>query len=200
MEVDINEKPTSRLIFRPEVVRRYIQEREQVVMPKHLAPSIFIFLWALLGTLIVVLIYSFWIKIPIFTSATAIVQNYSSDSSTSEPLLLVFFPAAYCSTLHHGQLVYYKLSNSTELDKTIIVKIDSTILNPRKAESLLQRYNQTGIRINEPVLIASALFAQPVGSMAKNFDGSILNVEIIVGYQRLISFLPVLSELFKNLE
>ncbi|HEX7320655.1 MAG TPA: hypothetical protein VF399_09930 [bacterium] len=191
-------KSPLRLIFRPEMVKRYIQEREQTILPRHLAPPFFAMAWVLLGIMLVVLLFACWTKIPIFTSATAIVQSSPSDSLQTEPFLMILLPVSYRTDIHQGQQVYYTIPGSTELSKCIITMTDSTILNPKKADALFGKYHQAGIRINEPVSIAYATIKRPSGNTVDDQAGSILSVKIITGHQRLISLIPFLGKFFKT--
>ncbi len=193
-------KSSSRLIFRPEVIRRYIQEKEKTVVPRYLTPPFFIFKWTLLGILISAMLLACWIDIPIFVNAKALVQKNPIDSTITKSLLLILLPATYCPALHRGQQIFYRLSKSAGFSRSAIIKIDSTILNPRKADSLLQRCNQTGVHYNEPVIIAEASFTPPSECTANDFEGSVLSVRIIVGYQKLISSIPIIGNIFKATE
>jgi hypothetical protein len=45
-------KSASRQIFRPDAVRRYIENQQKAVLPRCMGPHTFLYLWTLLGLLV----------------------------------------------------------------------------------------------------------------------------------------------------
>lgn len=52
---------TQRSIFRTDAIRRYAQDQSKAILPRFVCPRTFLYLWILLGLLLLVATYVVWV-------------------------------------------------------------------------------------------------------------------------------------------
>jgi hypothetical protein len=188
---------TNHSIFRPDAMQRYIQREEKQVLPQFVSPRIFLFLWALLGLLILGLGVSWFTKVPVYASGPAVVMQGSSEILVNGDglLLIAFLPPKSLSSLRVGQTMLVHLINSTPLKRPVIV-VEPEITSPTDVQEKLAFSDGMARADTQPAAVAIApLEPVPTGLPAASYIGGVFPVDVEVGSRRVISLLPGLRQL-----
>ncbi len=190
-------KESSRSIFRPEVVQRYIQEREKAVLPRFISSRVFVFIW---------LLFSFFLlggslfgfkKVPVYASYPAVaIRNTSSPTISDSILFAVLLPAEKLSILKVGQPIILN-ANKTQIKSKIII-IEPEVIEPEAVWKRFAVHPSMPIMLTKLSVVAIAKCELKSGSLPTMSDiGNIYHGEVEVGSTRLISYVPIVGELFR---
>src|SRR5262245_24447041 len=99
-------EPQPAMIFRPSAVRRYMQWQDTAVYPKLSSSHTFIYLWFLVGLLLLSGVMLSWFgELPIYASGvvTIVERKARLDGSASDLTLLVWLPSKEFAHLRPGR-------------------------------------------------------------------------------------------------
>lgn len=180
-------------IFRNNAVKHYMQGRDKDTLPRFISLPIALFLWVLLGLLLVVGLLAWYEQIPSYISGRGVVlnSNYAPRSSSGEEAVAVaFFAVDQAAHLHVGQSVFVRFASSTQSLKGTILTVDP-VVSPTVA---VQRYglgNDASL-ITQPSAVALIQLDNTSSSL---YAGNILTANVQVGSRRIISLLPGIGSL-----
>ena len=180
-------------IFRNNAVKHYMQGRDKDTLPRFISLPIALFLWVLLGLLLVVGLLARYEQIPSYISGRGVVlnSNYAPRSSSGEEAVAVaFFAVDQAAHLHVGQSVFVRFASSTQSLKGTILTVDP-VVSPTVA---VQRYglgNDASL-ITQPSAVALIQLDNTSSSL---YAGNILTANVQVGSRRIISLLPGIGSL-----
>lgn len=183
-------------IFRNNAVKHYMQSRDKDTLPRFISLPIALFLWALLGLLLVVGLLAWYEQIPTYAVGKGVVlgSQYAPGSTQQEAVAVAFFPLGQTSSLHVGQAVSVQFDPSARPIKGMLLAIDQSV-SPYAA---LHRY---GLDSNDASLItqpSTVVIVRLENISPSLYVGSTLTVNVIVGSRRVISLLPGIGSLFGN--
>jgi hypothetical protein len=162
-------------IFRTSALDYYVRSREQIVLPRLLAPTFFKFLWGTLAMLLFASGAALFSNIPGYVPATAVVV---SDPRYGRGLLLLIKPEDIAN-VEVGQTV--RLPNSGQ---ATIVHIEPST---RSSQAIQSEFNLTLMDIRGPVATALATADNDPVLWAD----MVYPVQIEAGSRRLINLLPL---------
>ncbi|HEX2910113.1 MAG TPA: hypothetical protein VH186_04850 [Chloroflexia bacterium] len=172
-----------RQIFRQNALERYRWANEKEILPRVVTPSAFVFLWILLGVVILAGGFAWFGSVPtIATGAAAVTQEQNGQVSA-----VVFFEPGQLSALKAGQEVELTLNANGQRVKAKIETVSSTVLSPAEARS---RYNLDALAVIQPAAVATVRLP---ANLSELYRGSLLPAHVETGSRRLISFLPGLD-------
>lgn len=189
----------SRSIFRDDAVRRYIESREQSVLPRLVSPQIFLYLWTLLGLIAITSTIAWFAKIPVYASGAAVVTNWQSQAEGmgKEPVVAVFLPPQYLSRLRPKQKLFLKFAGMGERFSWTILTVDSEIRSPDSIQKQFALSPSAAQAITQPVVVAIARWEIAPKQLSANvYLGSLGRAEVEIGSQQAISLLPMVGQLF----
>lgn len=174
--------------FRRDAMRSYRQSQSQPVFPRLVAPKGFLFLWVLLGLLVIASSVSWAAQVPLFASGFAVVIE--TEGGPGQQLLIVL-PAQYLPSLHRGQKVVIELLEGRAQWVSTISSVVPEVQPPGTVESNFVIPACAVSRMGQPVALSLAKW-EPIGegSLSADYVGSIYDARVEVGARRLISFLP----------
>jgi len=176
-----NEAP--RIIFRPDAVRRYMQQHEAVVLPPRIALRMIVVGWIALGLLLVGTAAIWMAHVPIYLSGNAIVVDQGS-AGQPKPVLVAFLPPAARMQLAPGQSLLVSL-DGVAYSRHVIMVVEPELISRDEAQ---RRYApRADAPITEPAAVAIAPLASSTGVTVDAHHP----VTVEVGTRRLISFLPL---------
>jgi hypothetical protein len=193
-------------IFRADAMRRYVSSREEAVLPRWVSPRTFLYLWFLLGLLLVSSLVAWFAKVPVYASGSAIVvrSRGKSQSNRDHLVVAIFFPAQNRPRLQVNQRVVLNLEgmqdaqNKHNFSRSILA-VEPAILSPDEAQKQFDFAAGTALTIAQPVVVAIApLEPLPQGLPTSAYLGSIGKAEVVVGSQRTLSLLPLIGPLIQN--
>jgi hypothetical protein len=169
-------------IFRKQAVEKYLQNREKSILPRFVAPPVFLFCWCLLALLLCAGLLTWFGQVPVYVAGEGMVLYPAGPSSggCDGTLALIFVP--YGSALHAGQHVQLQLAGQAAQLSRTVETVDRTILSPGEVR---QRYQFV---ISQP----SVAITVDLGSRfsARVYAGTVVLAQVEVGSRRLLSLLP----------
>lgn len=196
MTQDTGNNLSTRQVFRPEAIRRYMQSREEAVFPRLISPRVVIYLWVLLGLLGIAALFAWLVKVPIYVSGLAVVVDRSqiAQDIQDDVVLVAFFPPGH---LQAGQNLLVQFSATGERSSREIVAVEPEISSPDAARRKFALEDDAALAITQPAIVAVARFQPtPLRLPARAYVGSTYRVDVEVGSRRLISLLPLIGQLF----
>ncbi|HEU4510377.1 MAG TPA: hypothetical protein VFR78_19235 [Pyrinomonadaceae bacterium] len=183
--------PSNRTIFRSGAVEAYMQAKAQTVLPRFIAPPAPLCLWLLLGCLFAVSTLAWLAHVPVYRNGTATVKDAE--------LIVAFFPPESQSEMRTGQKLSFKLDPAGPPLLRTIESIEPTILSPAQARRRFNLDNASAGVYKSPAAIAIARLGQPSETLpASAYDGVVVEAQVEIGSQRLITLLPVVGNFFKQ--
>src|SRR5438105_700834 len=127
----------ARSIFRDEAIKSYIQRQEKGVLPQFVAPPVFLFLWSLLGLLLIAGLLAWLAQVPTYVDGDGIIleQHPPSSSGPRESVALIFLPATSARTLRAGLPVQLQFGSTGPAFTGKIEQVETRILSPSAART-----------------------------------------------------------------
>jgi hypothetical protein len=181
-------------IFRKNAVKHYMQSRDKDTLPRFISLPIALFLWILLGLLLVVGLLAWYEQIPAYATGKGVVlsSQYAPHPTQQEAMAVAFFTVDQSNHFHTGQTVFVHFASSTQSLQGTVLTVDP-VVSPAVA---LRRY---GLGNNEASLITqpSAVMLIKLDNISPSlYAGSMLTVNVRIGSHRIISLLPGIGRLF----
>src|SRR5438034_3069399 len=130
----LNEKTA---IFRSEAVKRYMTRHEKTIFPKLVAPRTFIYLWVIVGFLVIAGLCALFADIPIYAPALAVVvegnRNQAPDSK--EVRIVLLLSPGYLPELEVNQQVFFRMNRIDAPLNRQISDIEPRIISASAARS-----------------------------------------------------------------
>lgn len=181
-------------IFRDNAVKHYMQSRDKDTLPRFISLPIALFLWILLGLLLVVGLLAWYEQIPSYVSGRGMMlkSNYVPPSaSNNKAVAVAFFAVDQANHLHAGQNVFVNFASSTQSLTGTLLKVDP-IVSPAVA---LQRYGSGSDGASLITRPSAAAIIKLDNTSPALYAGNILTVNVQVGSCRIISLLPGIGRL-----
>ncbi len=170
-------------IFRKEAVEKYLQNREKTILPRFVAPPVFLFCWCLLAIFLCIGLLTWFGEVPVYVAGEGMVLNPAVPSSrdSAGARALIFVPYSSALQLHAGQRVQLQLAGQASQLTSTVQTADRTLLSPQEVR---QRYQFV---ISQP----SVAITVDLGSRfsARVYAGSVVLAQVEVGSRRLLSLL-----------
>ncbi len=181
-------------LFRQQALAHYAQQQEKTILPRSVAPPVFLCLWMLLGLLLTAIVFAWQVQVPAYAGAAGVlVQNGKiTPQSTGEVLALLFVPASFSPEVQVGQAVTLQLTTTGEQLQATIRSIEPDSITPADAR---QRYGLTGdlaLTISQPSVIVTAALATPLP--ADMSVGRRISAQVQVGARSVLSLVPELLQ------
>ena len=181
---------SKRSIFRNKALKQYAQSKEKDILPRFVAPPVFLFLWILPGLLLVSVVVAWLGQIPTFVAGSGIVMK--PDTQTGHTVAVIFLPATPTLKLHAGMPVLLQIGSAEQM-RSQIATVEPGVLSPSDAQ---QKYALNGALsqvITQPSIAVTVTLGQNIP--AQTYAGSIVNAQVQVGTRDVLSLLPGVSAL-----
>jgi hypothetical protein len=181
---------TKRPIFRAHAFQQYVQSREKDVLPRFISPPIFWLFWVLLALFLALGWLAWNIRTPVYASATGIIVG----NGTSEGALAVLFvPANQQNVVHAGESVELHIDATDSLLQRTVTSVDATLLSPEQARRQYHLDGAISLVINQPSVAIVVTLGDRIP--ASSYAGSIVQAQVQIGEQSLLSFLSVIDQM-----
>src|SRR5258708_37476640 len=99
-------------IFRKEAVEKYLQNREKTILPRFVAPPVFLFCWCLLAIFLCIGLLTWFGEVPVYVAGEGVVLNPAVPSSgdITGARSLLFDPYSSALQLHASQRVLLQVA------------------------------------------------------------------------------------------
>jgi hypothetical protein len=164
-----------RSIFRARALQKYIRGREKSILPRIVAPPVFVFCWLLLALLILAGLVAWLGQIPSNTSGSGVILTNNALPS---------------GRVHTGLPVLIHIGNAGPDITRSVDYINPAVLSPGEVR---RRY---GLDTADPALVIVTRLGPDISR--RLYAGSNVQVQVRVGSQRLLSLFPLLSDMLKD--
>lgn len=168
-------------LFREKAIQHFRQSRERDVLPRFVAPRIFLFLWILLGLLLALVTLAWLGRVPISIEGSGVVlEQRAVIGGNNEGDADVFLQADASNKVRAGQPVQAQIASM--VFNAVVVRVEPGAMSPNEIK---QRYSQTVVGPTVIVVIAFRP-ALPI----QQYAGTEIHAQIQVGTQKLLSLFP----------
>ena len=183
----------ARSIFRDEAIKSYIERREKDVLPYLVAPPIFLFLWILLGLLLVAGLLAWSAHVPTYLEGAGIVleQQPASASGQGEAVALIFLAATSASQVRAGLPVQVQIGSTGPALASEIDQVEPGILSPSAVRTRYALASSVSQMLTDPVVVVSIRLGPDIP--VQLYAGSMVSAQLQVGSRRVLSLLPGLD-------
>jgi hypothetical protein len=191
-------------IFRSGAVQRYLQRREEAILPRFISPPTWTCLWLLLCLLMAGGLVAWSAKMPVYVSGSAVIGNWprqhdsiDATGKSGEIVVIAFLPAEYLSRLRVGQTLFLQMERSGGRLGSAVMSVAPEVFSPEVARKMFAINAGDALDLVRPSAVAVARFEPAPSSLpVAAYLGSVYQVEIEVGSRRVISFLPLIGRFF----
>lgn len=175
---------SKRSIFRDKALHQYLQSREKNILPRFVAPPVFVLYWILLAMLLVSGLIAWFEKVPLYATGAGIIPT---NREGNQAIAIIFLPASSSSHPQPGLPALVQINPSGSQFNGTVSTIEPGIISPSEAK---KRYS---FEISTPSLVVTVKLGTNVSSSM--YAGSLVNAQVQVGSQRLLSLFPVFDTL-----
>ena len=178
-----------------------MQAKAQTVLPRFIAPPAPLCLWLLLGCLFTVSVLAWLARVPVYRNgiATVVHSNGGDQYLKDEELIVAFFPPESKSEMRPGQNLSLKLEPGGPPVVRAITVIEPWIFSPAQARKKFKLDDATARSYQGPAAIAIARLGKPSETLPASFyQGVVVEAQVEIGSQRLITLLPVVGRFFQD--
>jgi hypothetical protein len=185
------ERPTKLPIFRSKTLQKYMQNREKNVLPRIVAPPVFIFSWIVLILLVVAAITVSSGQIPAYITGSGIILDINSITHQGDRAIgAIFLPASSSTNIRPGLPVQVQIGQAGPQLRRTLNQVNRNLLSP---DAIRLKY---GFEVTDPSLVAIVELGPGISSHL--YGGSPIRVQIQVGSQSLLTLLPGVNSLWKG--
>jgi hypothetical protein len=177
-------------LFRKEALEHYARSREKDILPRAVAPPVFLFFWMLLGLLLAATLLAWQVRVPTYAAASGFIAQDGQPGSLPDGGIqaALFVPTNSSSTLRVGQLITLQVALTGQPLAGTIATIGTSAITPDEAR---QQYALTGdlaLVITQP----SVVITLDLGAALPHgvFAGNSLIAQVQIGTQSVFSLLP----------
>lgn len=182
---------TKHTIFRTEAIQRYTQSREQAVLPRFIRPRTLLLMWIMILLLLISASLSWFVQIPIYIEANAIV----TVDEQGEAHLLTLISETDQLTLSQSTL--WLIDSMGDRQAQPIIQTSEEIYSPLALQTQYPKYATSLAQLaTHPVQIVVSTYQLDAAPSTQ--DGRHVAVEIETGSQRLIALFPFIGTYFQG--
>jgi hypothetical protein len=177
-------------IFRDKALQQYIQGKNKTILPRFASPPVFIFLWMLLGLLIIASVAAWLGQIPTFVAGSGIILNAESNAQQDGNAAdaVIFVPAISSLKLQIGLPVQVQIGSTGPQLLSTIATVEPGVISPGDAR---KHYDLTGgltSVITQPSFVVTIRLGPTIP--VQLYAGSTVYAQVQVGTRRVLSLLP----------
>ena len=198
VKVAIMVASNKRTIFRNKALHYYVQSREKDVLPRFVAPPVFIFLWVLLGLLLVATLLAWLGRVPTYVTGSGVIlnsQGSAQQAGNGEATAIIFLPATSSSSLkvRAGMAILLQVGTAGPALHGKIATVEPEVMSPSEARTKYSLNGSLALAITQPSIAVSVKLGP--GLPAQKYTGSIVGAQVQVGSRSVLSLLPIIGQL-----
>jgi hypothetical protein len=177
-----------RSIFRSKTLQTYIQNREKSVLPRLVAPPVFVLCWVILILFILAGVIVWNGEVPVYIAGSGVIVEPSALSQPGdEATAIILFPLSDVSRLHTGLPIQIQLGQTNLVFNCRITAVSQTPLSPDRIQ---QQYR---LEVPGPAVVVTVGLGHAIP--ASLYAGSHVQAQFRVGSQSLLALFPVINSL-----
>lgn len=179
-----------RQFFRKEALEHYARSREKDILPRSVAPPVFLFFWILLGLLLAATLLAWQVQVPTYAAASGFITQDKQPGvlPAGETQAVLFVATNLSPALRVGQSLTLETALTGQPLAGTITTVGHGVVTPDEAR---QQYALTGdlaLVITQPSVVVTlnlgAVLPQGV------FAGNSLVAQVQGGTRSVLSLLP----------
>lgn len=173
--------------FRNRALQHYLQGRDEAGVPRLIAPSIFVSLWAVVGLLLVAtVVCAAFSKMPVYVPGVAAITHGKCgiEKECKTLMVVALLPPESLPDLHAGQTIYLDQPAHQDRLQAVIVKVESAVESPEDIRNQFEMDGTADPALNHPAAVA---IAQWHGE--STYAGGMIPVQVKSGSRRILSLL-----------
>ena len=185
-------------IFREDATKHYLKRQQEAILPHLLQPSIFFYLWLLIGLAVIAIVFISFVKVPKYVTGTAVITGLNDAVLEGEPAFILLLPAQAGADLQPGQKV---LIHFNRIERPLIRTIQSIDLRTESSmaiEELLEFDTDELMNSLEGPQVIATTSLRPVtdGLPSTANEGLSYQANVEIGTQQLVHLLPFVDRFF----
>jgi hypothetical protein len=171
-------------IFRKKAMQKYRQGQEKAILPRFVAPPVFLLLWILLIIFLSAGLLAWLGEIPVYVTGPGVLLDSTNSTTQGSDQVVAVILVPYTSSLHlhTGQPVRLQLGQADPQQTGTVEAIDTHILS---ADDVRKRYF---IEVTEPSIAITVVLGAHLS--ARSSAGTAVSAQVQVGSRRLLSLFP----------
>jgi hypothetical protein len=182
-------------LFRAQALQHYTRGREKTVLPRFVAPPVFLCLWLLLGLLLLMTALAWHIQVPVYIRAEGalLASPPGNQQAIGDAQAILFVPATPTPDLHMGASFKVQIVLTGESFVGTIAHVQPGVVTPNQARRQYALNGDLALVITGPSIVVQVRIAPTFPSAAR--EGLSVSAQIPVGEQ---SVLALLSDLLSR--
>lgn len=192
---------SNRKVFRADAMRRYLRGQEKTVLPEMTPPRTFVALWIAIGLLVSAGVGLGFMRLPRYTSGSAVIVNYGGALPAGGPdvVVVAFLPAKDRDRIRPGQTLFVGFGPESEAVAVPIEEVLPGVLSPLEALMMFRLDSNTAGAVTQPSAVALARWRPPAEALlAEKYLGSVVQADVEVGSHPVIALLPLVGHFFDS--
>jgi hypothetical protein len=177
-------------LFRAQALQQYAQGREKAVLPRFVAPPVFLCLWLLLSLLLLTTALAWHIRLPAYTRASGVLvaDLPANQQAAGNMQAILFVPATHTQELRVGTSFTMQIILTGESLVGTIVRVQPGVITPEQARQQYALTVDLALVITSPSVVVQVRIGPTLPADA--ISGSSVSAQVPVGEQSLLSLLP----------
>lgn len=185
-------------IFRSKALELYRQSKERDILPRFVAPPVFLALWILLGLLLAGVVVAWLGRVPTYVAGAGVVlaaPGQVGERASNQAIAVVFIPTNPQQPLHlvPGMPVSLQIGSQGQTIHATLDSVEPGILSPGDARQRYGPGNNCANIISAPSLAVTVKL--PATFPLRTYRGSSITAQVQVSSQSVLSLLPGLGPL-----
>ena len=172
-----------RPIFRESALKKYLEKREQDILPQTVSPPFFTYAWIVLVLLLGAGVIAWSTDVPTFTTAPGVITANATARDATQAL--VFFPATNAPKLQAGESIQLQVGANGPTSTSKITSIIPGVISPTDARKRFALDNGAAQVITQPSIVA--IVGLDKSFPAHTFAGTTINAQVQIGSHSVIS-------------
>lgn len=180
-----------RSIFRHQALEYFTHRREEDILPRLVTPRAFLLLWLVVLLIVIAGFFAWNISLPLTLADPGVLLP---TQTTNQGQVLLFLSPDQLRQVHSGQQVEIQLGAKAGTLQQRITQVFPQILSPEQIRQQYKLDASAGLLVQQPSAVA--IIDLPGNLPARQYAGSMVEVQIQVGTQRVLSLIPFVGQFF----
>lgn len=180
-----------RSIFRQQALEYFTHKREEDILPRLVTPRAFLLLWLVVLLIVIAGFFAWNISLPLTLTEPGVLLP---AQATNQGQVLLFLSPDQLKQVHRGQHVEIQLGANTGSLQQSITQVVPQILSPEQIRQHYKLDASAGLLVQQPSAVA--IIVLPGNLPIQRYAGSLVDVQIQVGTQRVLSLIPFVGQFF----
>jgi len=172
------------MIFRQKAWKAYVDKQEQAVLPRFVAPRVFVFCWLLFALLLSAGSLAWWEEVPIYAAGSGMLldQPLASHTANHETMALIFVPASHALSIRQGASIYLQVDKAGPDGSGLVERVEPGLISPQDARRRYSLNSTAALLITRPSMVVWVRVTPPLSEHL--YGESIVSAQVPIGTQR----------------